>query len=628
MADLRALALIYDIRGFTAASKRLKTADLGAFATAAHRVILDLFAGHPPTFVKNLGDGHLLLWECAEGLDPVLVADVVEASQKARTAFAAFASAQRSAGQDLPGRVGIGVAFGEVSRSDDYYGRTLNLAGRLQGVARPEGLALDPGVFEAIAAKNEALRAVFKKARVRLKGLGSTLVWVDRPFSWARALAPVAKVAALLLLPLAYVLLSDAGLGLPGGEAVRTWLDAHEVTWFRPVAPTADVRQEADRLRRRLAAALLANRASGGWLRPSFKAGDDVDERKPDMWSFAQGTCALLRAPHLTREEFRSVLASFRGVLFDPSSYVEVDGRPLGWLPAPRPEVTPGKPRPVAYTEAEPTLWTVAALALALQRPEHLEPAERDALRAELQRAQAAAASFRPTDSGGWNIFPEQEHPKRHSPYSTTLAFLALLETHAAGEPWEGSVETRDRLLAQTAAFLLSRYQASESPAGWRRTGSSSDKISPGLTTQIFSELLRFESVGGTALPPAMVAAIPDHLVERAALRFSDDYDMGEFKVTFASHEVHRDGSPIALSMTEGINFLVHPWALDCAQRWLDRAAKKGADPADVVRVRRALGHMIVDEGEHAVGKALEGFIFVASETLYGLSAIPPPDPR
>jgi hypothetical protein len=307
---------------------------------------------------------------------------------------------------------------------------------------------------------------------------------------------------------------------------------------------------------------------------------------------------------------------------------VELDGKPLGWIPHPRRDVPPGEPRPVDYTEAEPTLWTVAALAIALQRNEFLEPAEQQVLRAEFQRAQAAAANFRPTDSGGWNIFPDQAHPKRHSPYSTTLAFLALLETRAAGEPWEGSVETRDRLLAQTAAFLLDRYQAHESPAGWRRTGSSSDKISPGLTTQIFAELLRYEALGGTALPQALVDAIPEHLVERAALRLSDDYDMGEFRVEFASHEVYRDGSRIALSMTEGINFLVHPWAVDCAQRWLDRAAARGADPADIVRVRRALGHMVVVEGEHALRKALEGWIFVASETLYGLSAVPPPEPK
>src|SRR5690242_10427803 len=37
MAKVSAVVMIYDIRGFTAASKKLATADLGAFATAAHK---------------------------------------------------------------------------------------------------------------------------------------------------------------------------------------------------------------------------------------------------------------------------------------------------------------------------------------------------------------------------------------------------------------------------------------------------------------------------------------------------------------------------------------------------------------------------------------------------------------
>src|SRR5690606_15936701 len=130
-------------RGFTAASRRVGTADLGTYASAAHRVVLDCFAERPPTFVKNLGDGHLLIWEVADPLDPALASAVVAAAGRARTAFAAWATGQRAAGANLPTRVGIGVAFGEVHRSDDYYGRTINVASRLQHLARPEGLALD-----------------------------------------------------------------------------------------------------------------------------------------------------------------------------------------------------------------------------------------------------------------------------------------------------------------------------------------------------------------------------------------------------------------------------------------------------------------------------------------------------
>jgi class 3 adenylate cyclase len=609
--DLRALALIYDIRGFTAASKRLKTADLGSFATAAHRVILDLFAPHPPTFVKNLGDGHLLLWECSAGLEPGLVDGVVEGAQRARTAFAAFASAQRAAGQDLPSRVGIGVAYGEVARSDDYYGRALNLASRLQGVARPEGLALDQDVFAAVTERNDALKSVFKRARVRLKGLGSTLVWVDRPFSWARVLAPVWKAALVLALPLVYLLLADAGLGVPGGEGVRRWLDGRGLTVFRPVAADSEVHAAADGQRRALAGALLASRTSQGWVTSAFA----TPETEPDLWSIAQSTYALFQAPHLTQDQARSFLPAMR-MYFEPNRLVMRDGAPDGWVPHPKD----------THTEAEPTLWCVAMLAAALGRPGLLEGAERTEFEAYLRTAQRAAMAFRPREGGAWNIYPRQVDLERYSPYSTTLALLALLETRAAGQPWADSVETRDRVLAETAAFLVRTYVRSGRSAGWRRTADPADPVSPGLTMQNFAELLRAEKEASIPLPAELVADIPTHLVERADRGLTDAYDAGEFRVVFVKRDL-KSGIDVEMSGAEAINFLWHPWAIECAVRWLARARVNGAEPIDLVRVRRSLGRFVVERGDEAVRIASHGAVFVAAETLIGLSRVPPPGP-
>jgi len=629
VADLSALALIYDIRGFTAASKRLKTADLGAFATGAHRVVLDLFAAEPPTFVKNLGDGHLLLWECPTGLDDALVERVVEGAGKARTAFAAFAQAQRRAGLEFPGQVGIGVAFGEVSRSDDYYGRALNLAGRLQNEARPEGLALDSSVFEAVTRRHGELRERFKRARVRLKGLGSTVVYVDRPFSWRRALAPVAKALAILAVPLAYVLLCDAGLGLPGGVAVRRALDGRGWSLLRPGVDDATLRLTADAQRRRLAEALLAARVPAGWFHTSFPTRTPLrpeqaaveaerqaeEEQSLDVWSTSQAIYALLQAPHLLRADFERHLRPVLDIVFADKRLVEAQGRLWGWRPR----------HDDLYTQAEPTLWTVAALAAALRRPGFLEGEERAEIARRLARAQEGAMSFRPLETGAWNIFPQQASPARYSPYSTALALLALLECRAAGQPWQGDAARLDALIVGTATFLARTFESGTAPMGWRRTSEASDKISAGLTLQILATLLRAEAEAGSALPALalpenVLAAIPDLLVERAAARAHDDYDMGEYIVPFTA----LDGK--VTSGKEGINFLSHPWAIECASRWLARASRRGADSADVVRVRRALGHLVVELGPEALSKAVGGYIFVASETLIGLSSVPTPE--
>ena len=72
--------------------------------------------------MKNLGDGHLLVWEAPGGLTPELLEPVMEAARKAQTAFAAFVAGQGALGAQLPRQVGIGIAFGETFKSDDYYG--------------------------------------------------------------------------------------------------------------------------------------------------------------------------------------------------------------------------------------------------------------------------------------------------------------------------------------------------------------------------------------------------------------------------------------------------------------------------------------------------------------------------
>ena len=43
------------------------------------------------------------------------------------------------------------------------------------------------------------------------------------------------------------------------------------------------------------------------------------------------------------------------------------------------------------------------------------------------------------------------------------------------------------------------------------------------------------------------------------------------------------------------------------------------------MRVRRALGHLVVDVGKEILKHAREEYTFFASEDLYGLTAINPP---
>ncbi len=612
MSSLPALVLIYDIRGFTAASKRLRTADLGAFATGAHRAILDLFAQRPPTFVKNLGDGHLLLWEVADPPDPDLVADVVRGAHAAQTAFAAFATAHGAAGGELPKHVGVGVALGEVSRSDDYYGVALNLAARLQNLARPQGLAVSPSVFEAAAARDAQLTAELRRAKVHLKGLGSTLVFVKRPFSWARVLAPVARGAAVALLPLVYLALCDAALAVPGGDAVRRWLDGNGVTLFRPVRTGAEVADAAAAGRRALLSLLLAQRSPEGWFRnevvPASTVGPPRADADIDVWAASQCLYAVLKAPEATSAEL-ATLSTALAAPFVKGRAIEVDGVKYGWPPH------PGFP----YTQAEPCLWTVCAIAAALGREGAVAPADRPLLLERLAWTEGACKTFRAHEDGGWNIFPNQKEPGHHSPYSTTLALLALLEVRDAGLPWEGSEARRDELLRLTATWLAERFIPTSNPPGWRRTEDPQDIVSPGLSLQIHALLLRAEAQGLVTLPAAVEREIPRTLARLVGQDIEVAADAGEFGLAFRSHK------GVDEVRNEAINFLWHPWGVMTARLWLARAERTGASAADLVQARRVLGHLVVDLRAKAIAKAGAGWTFVAAETLIGLSAVPAP---
>jgi len=316
----------------------------------------------------------------------------------------------------------------------------------------------------------------------------------------------------------------------------------------------------------------------------------------------------VLKSPETTPDELASLHTALAAP-FQKGRAIEVDGVKYGWPPH------PGHP----YTEAEPCLWTVCALAAALGRPGVVPPADRAVLLERLTWTEGAAKTFRPHEDGGWNIFPNQVDPGHHSPYSTTLALLALLEVRAAGLPWEGSVARRDELLRLTATWLADRFLPDAKPPGWRRTEDAQDIVSPGLSLQIYALLLRAEAEGLVTLPSDVAREIPLALAGLVGQDIEVAADAGEFGLAFRSHEGRAE------VRNEAINFLWHPWAIATAQAWLVRCRRTGAPQAELVSARRVLGHLVVDLRAKAVSKAGSGWTFIAAETLIGLSALGSP---
>lgn len=406
-------------------------------------------------------------------------------------------------------------------------------------------------------------------------------------------------VAFVIIAILGYLALADAGLALPGRDGVQTFLDRHDISVVRHAHRFSEIYGEATPARRTLIDAFKRGQNSDGWIVTNLKTPDYGFE----VWAHSQSVCAILKSPETSNDEVRTFVKGL-DLPFMPGMTVENEGVKYGWV----------SHKGDVDTIAEPALWTAAALAAAVAKPGLLTTEERQRAEQHLAYTQEVLKTYRPLETGGWNMFARQKDPSFHNPYTTTLALLALLETRSAGLPWEGSTERRDALLKMTAQWLISKFDGDENPAGWHGVGESENQIFDGLTLQIYAELLRAEAEAGIEIPQRIVDEIPRHLVRCTDRDLNFPIASGEFSAPVIDHT----GRPSVGK--ESIGFLWYPWAIDGAVRWLQRAEQHGVPPEERVRVRRALGHLVVDLGPDAVNRARNDWTFIAAELLYGFS--------
>jgi hypothetical protein len=413
-------------------------------------------------------------------------------------------------------------------------------------------------------------------------------------------------VAVLLLVSTVYVAVADAGLNVPAGKGIRTFLDRHDKSLMRRAHSDAEIRAAAASHRRELTTALEHGQTSHGWIAATLKPG--AAEPNVEYWSNAQALSALFTTVELPDGEARQLLAGL-DVAFEPNATVEgSDGRKYGWIAHPK----------EMRTQAEPALWTAVALANALGRPGLLTGEARERALKNFAYTQEILKTYRPDNENGWNMFANQEDPQLHNVYTTALALLALLEARKANLTWDGSVETRDQLLLNAARWLAGRYDAESPEPGWRHAASeTSENTVDGLTLQIYGELLRAEVEAGFVIPPKILEQMPDYLSKCGERNLSFPNDSGEFAALFTDHRGQH------YMAREALGFMWYPWAINAAQLWLVHAERVGEPMEEQVNVRRALGHLVVDHGAEAIQKFKSEWTFQAAETLYGLSVIP-----
>jgi hypothetical protein len=415
-----------------------------------------------------------------------------------------------------------------------------------------------------------------------------------------------ATAAAVFMILVAYLAVADAGLDVPGAEGIRTTVDRWDASVFRPVHADSEIDAAAAHHRRSLFRALQRGRRDDGTMLANLERGADPEF---EVWSHSQSLAAIFGLPEDPRQpRLERRLHSFTAGLavpFAPGAQVVEDGVRYGWISHPGDE----------QTQAEPALWTSIALARALGRPGLLGGGERRRAEADLADVQRVLRTYRPSNTGGWNMFARQKNPEHHNPYTTTLGLLALLETRKSGLPWDGSAQRRDALLAKTARWLISEYDAKGS--GWRAPSETGGNvIVDGLTLQAYYELLRAEREAGISLPRTITEDVPRYLARCAERPAGFPTQSGEFSAPVTD----RDGGDAL--RREAVGFLWYPWAVAATEEWLARAEMVGAPPEERVRVRRAQSHMVVDIGDEVVREASASWTFQAAETLYGLSVV------
>jgi len=415
----------------------------------------------------------------------------------------------------------------------------------------------------------------------------------------------VMALAVALLIFAAYVVVADAGLNVPGGEDIRTLVDRNERSILRRAHSNAEIRSAASSHRRELLSALEHGQTPEGHIASSLKPTGD---KSLEFWSNAQALSAAFSARELTDAEAQQLLKGIDPAFTPDATTVDKQGHKYGWIAHPKEK----------RTQAEPAIWTATALANALARSGLLTGEARQRALQHLAYTHEILKTYRPSDSGGWNMFPNQEEASLNNVYTSTLALLALLETHKANLPWEDSVEKRDQLLKATATWLAQQYDDKSNPPGWRAASETGEETIDGLTLQIYGELLRAEAEAGFVIPPKILEQMPDYLAKCGERSLSFPNDSGEFAAFFTDH---RGQQYVA---REALGFMWYPWAIYAAQLWLLRAERTGAPMEQQVRVRRALGHLIVDHGDEAIQKFKSEWTFQAAETLYGLSLVPP----
>lgn len=170
------IAIVLDIRGFTPFCQTLDSYDVANFIKRVYIKVIDEYFPSA-TFCKPTGDGLLVVISCKEDLKKVVV-NTIDASLSLITNFKELCKGDPMINFKTPDKIGIGMSRGSACclSSDgtviDYSGKVVNLASRLNDIARPSGIIFDSSLGLHFLPKKK--RDLFLEEPVYLRGIAET----------------------------------------------------------------------------------------------------------------------------------------------------------------------------------------------------------------------------------------------------------------------------------------------------------------------------------------------------------------------------------------------------------------------------------------------------------------------
>ncbi len=408
-----------------------------------------------------------------------------------------------------------------------------------------------------------------------------------------------------------WIALADAGFPIPAGGSLQRWLDAREMSLFRPAPTKAQINAVAGKQHQALVKHLLDARiGTSGWVRKDGKQiADDSDG-----WTQLQVTAAVLMSaatsdqPAATPEALLPCVRILTEPLFVQSEVCDAFVPGFGW-----PNFNDGEP------SNEASAWALSAYAWALRKSNPWPPEVREQLEQRLNQIlkpleeECLVLDAKGQPTGGWTIFVHQTDRQSANMFISTLVTQGLLSMRDCNVGWRGSDIRRDELLSKSLQWFVREFDG----RGWRTPGQQHDELNDGLTLQIFGALLRAEQDRLVVLTPEILEQIPLHLADCDRRPIDHPIATAMFLESFTTPQgklIRRAQRPVRM--------LWYPWAIETAARWLHRCERVGAPTDEIVRTRRVLGHLVLNLSDDAVHEAESGYTYVTAETVFGFGAV------